>query len=149
MAPWRHIRSRSLSAVRAAFVMFSGAALFVLGAACAPAPASPTTSPAAGTYAKYADDGKTVYSGRCSKCHGDRGEGVTAPAIMGPGGTLAKFNTAQGLYTFISVAMPFDAPGSLPEQDYYRVLCFLLVQNKYVQGNAVFDPGALQSVQLK
>jgi len=53
-----------------------------------------------------------------SGCHGDRpySGGFTlphlVPALVGPG-TLSHFATVADLFTFISKAMPFQAPGSL------------------------------------
>jgi mono/diheme cytochrome c family protein len=115
-----------------------------------PSKVSPTSTTAGGqTFGQLANTGKTVFSNKCSKCHGDNGQGVTAPAIIGSNASLSKYNTAQGLLNFIDTAMPFNAPGSLSSQDYMNLLGFLLVQNDYVTANTAFDPNQLGNIQLK
>jgi cytochrome c len=51
-----------------------------------------------------------------------------APAIIGSG-TLEGFQTAQNLFGFISMRMPFQAPGVLSREDYWALTAFLLRQN--------------------
>ncbi len=108
-----------------------------------------TTASAGQTFGQVADTGKTVFASRCSKCHGDSGQGVTAPAIIGSGANLGKYNTAQGLLDFIDTNMPFDAPGSLSSQEYQNVLAFLLVQNNYVTSGTAFNSNQFGNIQLK
>lgn len=69
-----------------------------------------------------------------SGCHGSRypPEGFTfpknfAPAIIGTN-TLAKYENAQELYDFISMRMPFQAPGSLTRDEYWELVAYLLRQ---------------------
>ncbi len=108
-----------------------------------------TTPAATATYASYADSGKSVFAASCAKCHGDQGQGITGPVLIGPDASLTKYTTAQGLLSFISSAMPLDAPGSLTHQEYLQLLCWLLVQNNYAPASAAFSESALGSVQLK
>jgi polar amino acid transport system substrate-binding protein len=120
---------------------------------------SPTVSPSASssasvsgggqTFGQLSTAGKTVFSSRCAKCHGDKGQGQTGPAIIGPQAGLKKYNTGQGLLGFISTTMPFEAPGSLSHQDYLNVLAYLLVQNNLVTDSATFSEGQLGAVALK
>ncbi len=114
-------------------------------------PSASASATAAGgqTYGQFANAGKTVFTNKCAKCHGDNGQGVTGPAVIGSNAHLDKYNTAQGLLSFISTSMPFDAPGSLSSQDYLNVLGFLLVQNNYVSANTAFDQNQLNNIQLK
>ncbi|MCC7358244.1 MAG: c-type cytochrome [Anaerolineales bacterium] len=66
-----------------------------------------------------------------SRCHGDRpyDDGFTlphvVPAVIGPG-SLSRFASAADLHTFISAAMPFQAPGSLSADEYWALTAFLL-----------------------
>ncbi len=108
-----------------------------------------TTSVSTITYAAYADAGKQVYAAHCAKCHGDQGQGITGPVLVGPTASLTKYTTAQGLLSFISSAMPLDAPGSLTHQEYLQLLSLILVWNNYSSGTAAFSESALGSVQLK
>lgn len=129
--------------------------LVMLVSACAsppPAPsqpAPPQPAPIAKpTMGQYADAGKVVFTSRCAGCHGDAGQGVRAPAIIGANANLGKYKDAQGLLNFISTVMPPNAPGSLPQQDYSQVLAFLLVQNNFTSPETPFDPNQLSSLPL-
>ncbi len=108
-----------------------------------------TTTTASATYSAYADSGKAVFAAHCAKCHGDQGQGITGPVLVGPDASLTKYSNAQGLLSFISSAMPLDAPGSLTHQEYLQLLCWLLVQNNDAPGSSAFSESALESVQLK
>jgi len=75
-----------------------------------------------------------------SGCHGARPYEngftlpATVPALVGPG-HLASFGDAAGLQGFIAAAMPWSAPGSLSQEEYWQVTAFLLRENGQ-------DPGA-------
>jgi cytochrome c len=111
--------------------------------------AASAASPAGPTFGSMSQLGQIVFANRCTQCHGASGQGVTAPAIIGANASLGKYNTAKGLFDFISTAMPFNAPGSLSHQDYLNVLCFLLVENNYASPNSTFNENALAGVKLK
>jgi cytochrome c len=70
-----------------------------------------------------------------SGCHGERpyDSGFTLPkqipAIIGPQAALGKFSDAAGLHAYIKTAMPFWKPGSLTEEESWRVTAFLLREN--------------------
>lgn len=72
-------------------------------------------------------------------CHGERPyeQGFTlpqkVPAVIGRG-TLAKFSDAAQLNAYIRAAMPFWRPGSLTEEESWRVTAFLLRQNSLWDG---------------
>ena len=75
-----------------------------------------------------------------SHCHGKvtYQDGFTIPTLVpqlvGPG-SLAKFTTAANLYGFIHAAMPFQKPNSLPDEQYYQIVAFLLRQNSLIDGH--------------
>jgi cytochrome c len=93
--------------------------------------------------------GKTIYDKYGASSHGQNGQGGSSPALMGSHATLTKYNTAQGLLTYISTNMPLEAPGSLSHQDYLDILCYLLVQNNYVPADTVFNESQLSNITLK
>src|SRR5207245_2631253 len=72
--------------------------------------------------------GARVFSASCAKCHGAAGEGTPgAPPVWGPqsyniGAGMSRVRTAA---EFISRNMPFDAPGSLADQQAFDVAAFI------------------------
>ncbi len=113
--------------------------------ACSKSPPATATQ----TFGQLADAGRSVFASRCAQCHGDNGQGLNAPAVIGSNANLGKYNTAQGLLDYIDVTMPFNAPGSLSSQEYSNVLGFLLVQNNYVSASTAFDSNQLKNILLK
>lgn len=75
--------------------------------------------------------GARVFSAICAKCHGGRGEGTTiAPPVWGPhsynvGAGMSRVRTAAD---FISRNMPFDAPGTLTDQQAFDVAAYVNAQ---------------------
>jgi cytochrome c len=122
--------------------------LVLLLVACSGGPASPTGGNGQ-TAGQMAGAGQTVFADKCSPCHGDRGQGVSSPSVIGSGANLGKFNTGKGLYDYVKSNMPFNAPGSLSDQEYLNVVAFLLVQDNYVSSDTQLDTGKLESVNLK
>lgn len=100
------------------------------------------------TFGQLATSGQTVFANNCAVCHGAQGEGRTAPTLIGAGAGLAKFGNAQGMLSFITAAMPQNAPGSLPPDQYQQVLSYLLIQNKVVDANAPFEPDKLNALVI-
>lgn len=68
-------------------------------------------------------------------CHGERPyeSGFTLPmqipAVIGPQAALGKFANAATLNAYIQAAMPYWKPGSLTEEESWRVTSFLLREN--------------------
>ncbi len=124
--------------------------------AAAPTTVAPTvagsssTAPAGAgqTAGQLAEQGKTVFASHCAKCHGDQGQGVTAPANIGPNAQLDKYSTAKGLYDYVSTLMPNDAPGSLTPDEYLQVTSFLLLQNNFVTPETPISPSTLGGISL-
>jgi mono/diheme cytochrome c family protein len=88
-----------------------------------------------------------------SGCHGERPyeNGFTLPktipALIGPS-TLSHFTTAQDVYNFIHKAMPFNAPGSLSDEEYLQLLAFLLESNHIVSEGTRLDAVSLANIAL-
>jgi mono/diheme cytochrome c family protein len=108
-----------------------------------------TPTPTVTTAGQLAEAGQTVFATHCARCHGDKGQGITGPTLIGSSNTLDKYGTAQGLLNFIDTSMPLNAPGSLSQQDYLEVVSYLLVQNNFVSSGTALDAGSLNSVTLK
>ncbi|MET3901018.1 mono/diheme cytochrome c family protein [Devosia sp. UYZn731] len=78
--------------------------------------------------AEQAAAGQTAFNSNCSQCHGRNLEGIEAPALVGPD-VMQNWDTAGGLYDFISVAMPPSAPGKLGEETYVNIIAYILQFN--------------------
>jgi thiosulfate dehydrogenase len=75
--------------------------------------------------------GAQVFGATCAKCHGGKGEGTAvAPPVWGPqsynvGAGMSRVRTAAD---FISRNMPFDAPGTLTDQQAVDVAAYVNAQ---------------------
>ncbi|MBI4287543.1 MAG: cytochrome c [Chloroflexi bacterium] len=123
--------------------------LALLIGACAPA--APVAPPPAGTgptLGQLADAGEKVFARACASCHGETGQGITGPPVIGQNAHLELFNTAQGLLDYVGGLMPLYTPGSLPKEEYVQIVAFLLLQNKYAAAGAAFDSNKLSQISL-
>lgn len=103
-------------------------------------------------------DGVDVYIEKCAACHGQRGEGVTAPALVGGFGTLntkAPVKTvgsywpyATTLFDYIRRAMPYDRPMSLTNQEVWALTTYVLWMNGIVGRSDVLDAATLPKVRM-
>jgi mono/diheme cytochrome c family protein len=116
--------------------------------------------PGRGTYLR----GARVYAQQCASCHGVKGEGGTPPNVKLVGTEPREFTFAQDfklaktignywpyattLFDYINRAMPFNAPGSLPPDDVYGVIAFLLAENGIVPRTATMDARTLPRVRM-
>jgi thiosulfate dehydrogenase len=96
----------------------------------------PTTPPGARLqrWAAFTSDtsaGARVFLASCAKCHGATGAGTpVAPPLWGPqsynlGAGMSRVRTAAD---FISRNMPFDAPGTLTDQEAFDVAAYVNAQ---------------------
>lgn len=118
----------------------------------APTAAQPTQPPppSGPTAGELASAGKEVYAVWCAACHGDQGQGVVGPALIGPRANPAKFGpTASDLHGYIRLAMPQNAPGSLSAEQYLQVTSYLLVQNALVGPGDPLSESSLPSITVQ
>lgn len=79
-----------------------------------------------------------------SGCHGQRPyeDGfilpTSVPAVVGDN-SLARFQTVGQLYAYIRVAMPFEYPGVLPDDEYLAIAAFLMRENGLWDGTSLTD----------
>jgi len=104
---------------------------------------------AGGFTAEQASAGKTAYDSNCAQCHGRQLEGPEAPGLAGQD-VMQNWDSAGGLYDFISVAMPPSAPGQLGEDTYLNIVAYIMQFNGAAPGDAPLtaDPDLLYSVSL-
>ena len=102
--------------------------------------------------------GRSVYTARCARCHGEKLEGGVGPALVGGQGTL---NTAKPVKTvgsywpyattvwdYTNRAMPFDQPGSLKPPEVYAVVAYILNLNGIIRDDQVMDAKTLPKVKM-
>lgn len=76
---------------------------------------------AADTPEAQAARGAEVYDRECRHCHDV--EGAIGVALSGR--VIASYGTAQRLFNYLRVAMPYGAPGSRAEGEYWDLVAFL------------------------
>ena len=131
-------------------LLLAGGALFLIACGQAELPPASATRMATETTAQtLATSGQEIFADECAVCHGQQGQGVTAPAIIGLSVGLEQYNTGQGLFDYVSRAMPQNTPASLTNQQYLEVVAFLLLENGYVQANAPLNMERLDQIQLE
>ncbi|MDN4051721.1 cytochrome c [Massilia sp. YIM B02763] len=102
--------------------------------------------------------GKKLFEANCAACHGAGGVGGTNDRLVGGVGSLATDHPiktvgsywpyATTLYDYIRRAMPYQAPGSLSDSDYYALAAYLLNANGVVPANTVLDRHTLPKVKM-
>src|SRR5689334_6857683 len=132
------MRMKRVSAAASAAVVSAGLVMWAAG--CGPAtPAPEQPDPPLTQVAQ----GAQLFEKHCAKCHGAEGQGNAAkgvPPLVGanalpldprPGQKLRKnqFRTAQDVFNFAHVYMPFDKPGSLAADEYWAIIAFALHAN--------------------
>lgn len=85
--------------------------------------------------------GHDVYVKSCASCHGDKMQGLAAPALAGKDFlTTAQHNglTIGMLQTIVTQNMPFNDPASLTDTQYADVIAYMLASNCFPSGNQKF-----------
>jgi mono/diheme cytochrome c family protein len=123
-------------------------------------PKPSATTAAAPSFDAQVARGQEVYGASCASCHGSGGEGSDgAPRVVGlSDGALPQvpragsqrtkeFVTVADVAGFVVATMPPDAPGSLPEADYWAVLAFDLHANG-IDLEAPLTPEVAQGLKI-
>ena len=110
--------------------------------------------PGSGTVA----EGKQVFADNCAACHGDNGVGGIKDRLVGGPSTLASANPvktvgsywpyATTLFDYIHRAMPYQAPGSLSNDDTYAVAAYILSLNGILPADGKLDRDSLPRVKM-
>ena len=116
-----------------------------------------------------AREGAGIYARHCAACHGARGEGGQADALVGAepktsapfgpeyekwrnGRTDVPFTIgnywpyATTLFDYIRRAMPTTSPGALTPDETYSVVAWLLAQNQIIPDDAEMNAQTLPRV---
>src|SRR5205809_301481 len=105
-----------------------------------------------------AEAGKTIYTARCTVCHGATGKEGPQDVLIGGQGTL---NTAKPLKTvgsywpyattlwdYVNRAMPFDQPGLLKPPEVYAAVAYILNLNGIIREDQVVDATSLPKIVM-
>jgi len=102
--------------------------------------------------------GREVFAARCSKCHGEKAEGLVGPTLVGGQGTLATAKPlktvgsywpyATTVWDYINRAMPFDQPGLLKPPEVYAVVAYILNLNGIIGNDQAMDAKSLPKVKM-
>jgi len=107
--------------------------------------------------------GQQLYASQCVQCHGADGRGGDYEALVGrepaEGFPFAEsvdhvvtvgnyWPYATTLYDYIHRAMPQAVPGSLPPDDVYSLVAYVLYLNDIVPENTVLDASSLPAIEM-
>ncbi len=84
------------------------------------------------------------YQMRCAACHELDG-GIGSP--LGPR-VLASYGTAQLLFNYVRLAMPYEAPRTLSNQEYWLTVGHLLRSRGLVDEDAVVNQKTAEGITL-
>ena len=123
-----------------------GAALLAVSAL--PSPSQP---PRAQSGSKQFKQGRAVFAETCAMCHGDAGRGGPAYAnpIWGPGAQITKYRTAQGLFEYHQMLMPFDDPSRVPDDAKWAVTLYVLANQGVLPADGTLGPQNAGTVQIR
>ncbi len=158
------LTSRSVLAVAVALALVSPVLAYDFGRQATPdeialwdidvRPDGKGLPPGSGTVA----EGKQVFADNCAACHGDKGVGGIKDRLVGGPGTLASANPvktvgsywpyATTLFDYIHRAMPYQAPGSLSNDDTYAVAAYILSLNGILPADGKLDRDSLPRVKM-
>lgn len=110
------------------------------------------------------EQGKKVYEQRCLACHGDKLQGMAGlgEALVGGRGTLVNNDPKKGpvktvesywpyattVFDYVKRAMPFNAPGSLSDNEVYQVVAYVLGQGNIIAKTEVMNAQTLPKVNM-
>jgi cytochrome c len=106
--------------------------------------------------------GKAIYEGQCSACHGDNLQGGLGDRLIGGRGTLINTDPSKApvktvesywpyattLFDYINRAMPLTAPESLSDDEVYALCAYILSRANVVGANATLDAKSLAAVRM-
>lgn len=100
-------------------------------------------------------EGRALYITKCAPCHGPTGTEVPQYRLVAPVDDTSHARAignywpyATTLYDYIRRAMPFNAPGSLSNEEVYHLTAFLLYSNRLIDSNMVISARTLPAIEM-
>lgn len=100
----------------------------------------------------YAKQGAILYQAKCAACHGVHGNDGPYDKLVAD---TSKANTignywpyATTIYDYVRRAMPYNAPGTLTNQEVYDVTAYLLYINKIIQEEDPINLTTLPAIKM-
>lgn len=111
-----------------------------------------------GTY----EEGKEIYMAKCAACHGEDMtspvQGTGAAALVGGRGTLdsgspkktveSYWPYASTVFDYTKRAMPFNAPGSLTDDEVYAVVAYILAEGGIIDQSTPMNAETIAEVEM-
>jgi len=85
-----------------------------------------------------------LYQMRCAACHEFEG-GIGSPLYPR---VLASYGSAQRLFNYVRLAMPYEAPRSLSNEEYWLAVGHLLRSRGLVDEDAVVNERTAEGISL-
>lgn len=97
--------------------------------------------------------GRSIYAAKCAVCHGLKGEGpqnrLVATSFTANEKAIGNYwPYATTIFDYIRRTMPYNAPGSLTNEEVYSLTAFLLQANKIIDSTAVINAKTLPKVVM-
>jgi mono/diheme cytochrome c family protein len=96
-------------------------------------------------------EGEKLFAETCAICHGPTGRGGAAYAnpIWGQGAQLSKYSTAQGLFEYHQMLMPFDNPTRVSDELKWAVTLYVLAQHGAMPNDATLGPQNAREIGIR
>ncbi len=105
-----------------------------------------------------AAEGRSLFQLYCKACHGPEGAGKPADRLVGGQGSLGTempvktigsyWPYAATVFNYIRRAMPYTAPMSLSNDDYYALTAYLLLMNAIIGADDVINAETLPRIVM-
>ena len=77
-----------------------------------------------------------LYAKSCARCHGVQMEGILGPGLTGPHFASEKANfDVEHVFNIVAHNMPATRPGSLEDDEYVKIMAYILEKNGYPAGD--------------
>ena len=101
------------------------------------------------------ETGKNIYALKCAACHGATGSEEVSNRLVAAMGDTVKAKTignywpyATTIFDYVRRTMPYNAPGSLQDNEVYALTAYLLYANKIIDSSMEINANTLPSVVM-